>query len=72
MKIILHRLLSRIVIWWKANMLDYPYWRVTYKDGKQTSLLYWREASNLKDVFNGKLWIDYKYLISRYFLCNKE
>lgn len=54
-------LLSKIVIWWKATVLDYPYWRVTYKDGKRTHLLYWREAKGLKDVFNGKLWIDYNY-----------
>lgn len=55
----LYCLLAAVVTWWKATMLDYPYWRVTYKDGKRTRLLYWREAKGLKEVFNGKLWIDY-------------
>jgi len=58
-KAFLYCLLAAVATWWKATMLDYPYWRVTYKDGKRTRLLYWREANGLKDVFNGKLWIDY-------------
>lgn len=48
-----------LIIWWRANVLDYPYWRVAYKNGEKTRLLHWREAKGLKDVFNGKLYIDY-------------
>jgi hypothetical protein len=55
----LYCLLAEVVTWWKAVMLDYPYWRVTYNDGNRTRLLYRREAKGLKEVFNGKLWIDY-------------
>jgi hypothetical protein len=41
-------------IWYRAHFLDYPYWRVTYKDGKGTWLLYWRETNGLAEVFGGK------------------
>jgi hypothetical protein len=61
----LYCLLRAVVIWWKAEMLDYPYWRVIYKDGKKTRLLYWREANGLKKVFNGRSWIDYKGIIKK-------
>jgi hypothetical protein len=50
---------KRIIIWFRAQFCDYPYWRVTYKDGRKTHRLYWREANGLKEVFGGKLWIDY-------------
>jgi len=49
-----------MITWWKATMLDYPYWRVTYKNGIRTRLLHRSEAKGLSEVFNGKLWIDYK------------
>ena len=49
-----------LLIWWRANFQDWPYWRVTYKDGVRTRLLFWREANGCKETFNGKLWIDYK------------
>lgn len=54
--------MEKFRIWFRANFLDYRYWRVTYKDGKETRLLYYAEAKGLKDVFGGKLWIDYKTL----------
>jgi hypothetical protein len=50
---------DKIIIWFRANFQDHPYWRVIYKDGKRTHLLYWREANGLKETFNGKLIIDY-------------
>jgi len=53
----------KILIWQRAFWLDYPYWRVTYKDGRRTQLLYWKEADGLKEVFGGKLWIDYSVKI---------
>lgn len=37
----------------------WPYWRVTYPDGKRTHRLHWREAKGLQECFGGKLWIDY-------------
>lgn len=54
--------MKNLLIWYKAVWLDYPYWRVIYKDGQRTRLLYWREANGLKEVFNGKLIIDYTIL----------
>ena len=51
--------MQKFKIWWKATWLDYPYWRIIYKDGKRTRLLYWKEANGLAQVFNGKLIIDY-------------
>ena len=53
---------KKIKIWYRAIFLDYPYWRVTYKTGERTRLLYWREANGLKEVFKGKLRIDYTVL----------
>lgn len=44
----------------KMDNMSKPYWRVTYKDGKTTRLLYYREAKSLAEVFNGKLWYDIK------------
>lgn len=46
-------------IWYRANFTDWPYWRVTYKDGKRTCRLHYSEAKGLADVFDGKLSIDY-------------
>ena len=51
--------MKKVKIWFRAVFLDYPFWRVYYKDGKKTRLLYYREAKGLADVFNGKLKIDY-------------
>ena len=56
---------KHIKIWFRAIFLNYPYWRVTYSPedvhcaNKKTRLLYYGEAKSLKDVFGGKLWIDY-------------
>jgi len=46
-------------IWWRATVLDYPYWRVSYKDGSRTRLLQHAEAKGCADVYGGKLFIDY-------------
>lgn len=51
-------------------MCDYPFFRVIYKDGKRTYPLYQSEASGLRDVFNGKMIIDYDY--AKTFLSNIE
>jgi len=56
-----YTMLAAVRTWFRANFQDYPYWRVTYKDGKRTRLLYWGEAHSLKQVFGGKLCIDYEY-----------
>jgi len=49
-------------IWFKATFLDYWYWAVEYRNGKKTRLLSYTEAKSLKDVFGGKLFIDYQYV----------
>lgn len=51
---------QRLRIWWRANFLDYPYWRVLYKNGELTRLLHYREAKGCHDVWGGKLFIDYE------------
>lgn len=55
--------MNKIKIWFHANFLDYQYWRVTYKDGRQTRLLFYSEAKGLAETFNGKLRIDYTVTI---------
>lgn len=50
-----------LIIWWRANMrTDYNYWRVRYPDGRLTRLLCYSEAWNLREIFGGKLFIDYE------------
>lgn len=51
--------MRRLRIWFRANFLDYRYWRVQYKDGVKTIKLHYAEAKGLAEVFNGKLYIDY-------------
>jgi len=53
--------MKKIKIWLLAWVCNYPFFRVIYKDGKRTRPLYQAEASVLKDVFNGKIIIDYEY-----------
>ena len=53
--------MKKFRVWWMANILNYPFWRVSYRDGKLSRLLYYKEAKGLTDVFNGILWIDYDY-----------
>lgn len=55
-----------VKIWWRANFMDYSYWRVTFppdikRSGAQfeTRLLGYDEAWNLKEIYGGDLWIDY-------------
>jgi hypothetical protein len=51
--------MRKIKIWIRARFCDWPYWRVTYNNGERTYRLHYREAKGLRDVFGGKLWIDY-------------
>ena len=62
------KLKSRFMLW--LTYLDifwYSYvfkdicrtWRVTYPDGKETRLLGYSEAKGCKEVFGGKMWVDY-------------
>lgn len=53
--------MKNLKIWWLAWMCDYPFFRVLYKDGQKTSPLHQAEASGLRDVFKGKMFIDYEY-----------
>lgn len=57
-------LLTRATIWYRAVFLDYPYWRVTYADGRRVTFLPYSEAKRLPHVFNCKLSIDY-YCVSQ-------
>ena len=51
--------MRKIKIWFRAQLFDWPYWRVTYPDGKRTHCLHLEEAKGLRDIFKGKMWIDY-------------
>ena len=53
--------MKKIKIWWMAWICDYPFFRVIYKDGDRTHTLNKRQAKSLRDVFSGKLIIDYEY-----------
>jgi hypothetical protein len=52
----------KIKIWLRAVILNYPYWRVTYRDGGMTRLLRLGEAASLATIFSGRLWVDYSVL----------
>lgn len=56
-------MMRRLKIWYRAVILDYPYWRVRYTKGplggEITYLLHYREASGISGVFGGILYIDY-------------
>ncbi len=51
--------MRNVKIWFRAHFGDWPYWRVLYRNGEKTRLLYYNEAKGLSEVFNGKLYIDY-------------
>jgi hypothetical protein len=53
--------LRNLRILWFAHVLDYPFFRVLYKDGNRTCPLHKAEAVGCKDVFGGKMFIDYEY-----------
>lgn len=49
-----------IIIWFRAQFLGYPYWRVHYdNEPRFTSLLEKHDALALADIFGGEAWIDY-------------
>lgn len=51
--------MRHFTIWYKARFLNYPYWRVTYKNGSRTRPLLYAAAKGCADTFGGRLWIDY-------------
>lgn len=51
--------MRKIKIFIRAHIFDYPYWRVTYMDGRETIALPKDEAHGLCLIFGGKAWIDY-------------
>lgn len=53
--------IKKLKIWWLAWVCDYPFFRVIYKDGQITHVLFQAEAKGLRGVFNGKMIIDYEY-----------
>ena len=52
-------MIKKLIIWYRAMFLDYPYWRIYYPDGERSTLLYYDEAYGVAEVYNGKLRIDY-------------
>ena len=52
--------MGKILKWIIANTSDRLVWRVKYLDGRKTRLLSYHEASNLKQIYGGKLYIDYE------------
>jgi len=52
--------LYKLRIWWMARVKDWPFYRVTYPDGRKTIALHRAEAIGLRDVFGGNMWLDYK------------
>ncbi len=51
--------MRKIRIWLRANLFNWPYWRVTYGDGDITRPLKKHEARGLSECFGGEVWIDY-------------
>lgn len=45
--------------YWLWNMAK-PYWRVRYKDNRETRLLGYREAKSLAETFDGVFYYDLK------------
>jgi hypothetical protein len=46
--------------WIEAHLGFVQVWRVTYPDGGVTRLMDKAEVTNYRDIFGGKIWIDYK------------
>ena len=53
--------MRKLKIWWLAWVRGYPFFRVIYKNGERTYPLYESEAIGLRDVFDGKMIVDYEY-----------
>ncbi|EJL66296.1 hypothetical protein [Flavobacterium sp. CF136] len=57
---------KKIVIWWKAEILDYPYWRVSNQDDEWIGgFTYKINAKRIAKSKNGKFFIDYNFIIMR-------
>lgn len=55
---------KKIVIWWKAEILDYPYWRVSGLDHEWIGgFTFKRKAKKTAKEKNGKFFIDYAFII---------
>jgi hypothetical protein len=53
--------MKKFRIWIAAHFTNKKVWRVTYtNDNRTTRLLDYEEAWNLKEIYGGVLWIDYK------------
>lgn len=63
--------ISSLKIWFDAVFNDKPYWRITYPpvmneqvesvaNKTVSKFLFWHQAKQLKKIFGGKIWIDYK------------
>ncbi|MHC0442329.1 hypothetical protein [Flavobacterium sp. 3-210] len=63
---ILKNIDKKIVIWFKAEILDYPYWRVSDKDNEWIGCFtFKRKAKKNAKAKNAKYFIDYNFIILR-------
>lgn len=63
---ILKNINKKIVIWWKAEILDYPYWRVSGLDDEWIGgFTFKRKAKKVAKEKNAKYFIDYNFIIMR-------
>jgi len=47
--------------WSIANLTSCEVWYAVYPDGRKTRRLGHREAKSCKDIWGGKLYVDWKY-----------
>jgi len=59
-------MLKLIIIWWKAVILNYPYWRVENKEQEWVGdFTFKKAAKKLAKESGGRAFIDYNFLIVR-------
>ncbi len=61
--------LKKIIIWWKAVILGYPYYRIKSKQGDDgeyiTGFTNRKRAKAIADETEGKAFIDFSFIIHR-------
>lgn len=57
---------KKIVIWCKAQILDYPYWRVEDKETEWVcDFTFKKRAKSIAKESGGRAFIDYNFIIMR-------
>ena len=60
------KIFKKIVIWWKAQILDYPYWRVEDKETEWVcDFTFKKRAKSIAKESGGRAFIDYNFIIMR-------